>query len=293
MPNKIKIIKKLVSPLIEKVEHDNIFAIAGQCAFFTIITVFPLAMFAVSVLQNFHLPVETFQNILNDVLNEKASEYVSEVLSSAYKDASGISVITMLVTLWTSAQGIHIITNGLNRIHGTYENRNWILLRLRAVFLTVIFFIIIICSMLIVVLGSTINELLQPYIKYVPDIVELIYNLRYFLFYIYLIFLFALLYKNAPNLEKDVRHEFGMRNQLPGAILCATSWYALSFGISIYVDNFNGFSIYGSLTKLAIIMMWIYLCVVFFMLGAEINFVYHKNIMNFRFRKKKLRKNKT
>ena len=32
---------------------------------------------------------------------------------------------------------------------------------------------------------------------------------------------------------------------MPGAFLCTVSWYVLSFGISVYVSDFNGFSVYG------------------------------------------------
>ncbi len=287
MIEKIKKLKKRVDPLLEKIEHDNIFAIAGQSAFFMILTVFPLAMFGVSVLQNLHIPVETFENILGQVLNETASGYVSEFLSNVYKDASGISLITFLATLWSAAQGMHVITNGLNRVHNTYENRNWFLLRLKAIMLTVVFFAILLGSMLVIVLGSTISELLVPYIKLVPDIVKLIFRFRYFILYIYLIYLFALLYKNVPNLEKEVRREYGIRNQLPGAIICATAWFVLSLGISVYVDDWGGFSVYGSLTRMAVIMVWLYFCLISLMLGAEVNIVYHEQIKNFRFRKHK------
>ncbi len=289
MLEKIKVkmgkIKKLIMPLIDKTERDNIFAIAGQSAFFMILTVFPLAMFGVSVLQNLHIPVETFENILGQVLNEKTSGYVSEFLSNVYRDASGISFVTFVMTLWSAAQGMHVITNGLNRVHNTYENRNWFLLRLKAIMLTVVFFAILLCSMLVIVLGSTITNLLVPYIKLVPDIVKLIFYCRYFILYVYLIYLFALLYKNVPNLEKEVRREYGIRNQLPGAIFCATAWFVLSLGISTYVDDWGGFSVYGSLTRLAVIMMWLYFCLISLMFGAEINIVYHEQILNFRFLK--------
>ncbi|MBQ4171272.1 MAG: YihY/virulence factor BrkB family protein, partial [Ruminococcus sp.] len=62
---------------------------------------------------------------------------------------------------------------------------------------------------------------------------------------------------------------------------CAVSWLALSLGISIYVDDFNGFSIYGSLTKLAVVMVWMYFCLVCMLLGTEINRYYHGEIRSF------------
>ena len=40
---------------------------------------------------------------------------------------------------------------------------------------------------------------------------------------------------------------------------------------SIYVDRFNGFSTYGSLTTIIILMLWLYACMYIVMVGAFLN----------------------
>lgn len=271
-------------PITSKILHDNIFAIAGQSAFFLILSAVPLSMFIVSILQNLHIPVEFIENILSGIFSEQIVDEISGFLTNAYKSAVGISLITLIITLWSAAQGIHAITNGLNRIYDAYENRNWLFLRIRAMFYTIAFFAIILISLLIIGLGTSINEWLSPYLKYLPDFVALIYHLRYLLVFLFLVVLFALVYRNFPNISRKQHKEYGIKYQLPGAFLCTLSWYVLSFGISIYVDNFNGFSIYGGLATLAGIMIWLYFCMVCLMICAEINYVYHEQIKNFSLR---------
>ncbi|WP_294466149.1 YihY/virulence factor BrkB family protein [uncultured Ruminococcus sp.] len=268
-------------PITSKCLHDNIFAIAGQSAFFLILSAVPLSMFIVSILQNLHIPVEFIENIFSGIFSEQIVGELSEFLTNAYKNAVGISLITLIITLWSAAQGIHAITNGLNRIYDAYENRNWFFLRIRAMFYTIAFFAIILVSLLIIGLGTSINGWLSPYLKYLPDFVALIYHLRYVLIFLFLVVLFALVYRNFPNISRKQHKEYGIKYQLPGAFLCTLSWYALSFGISIYVDNFNGFSVYGGLATLAGIMIWLYFCMVCLMICAEINYVYHEQIKNF------------
>ena len=285
MLKKIKSTYNLIKPFIDKINRDNVFAIAGQSAFFLLLSIVPLSMFVVSVLQNLHIPVETFENFLSIVLNETATDYVSNFLGNVYQDATGISLITIIVTLWSAAQGMHAITNGLNRIHGTYENRNWFFLRFRAMLYTVILFGILLLSMFVIVLGELLNNMMSQYLPLMPDFIEIIYNLRYIIIYFYLVFLFAIVYRNLPNLSREMRREHSFRYQLPGAVLCATAWFALSFGISIYVGDFNGFSIYGNLAKLAVLMVWLYFCIVCLLLGVEVNFFYHEQIKNFKFKK--------
>ncbi len=286
----MKIVRKY-EPITDKISRDNIFAIAGQSAFFMILSAFPLTMFIVSLFQNLHIPVELIEQVLSEIFSETIVTEISGFLSNVYESAVGISLVTIIITLWSASQGIHAITNGLNRIYDAYENRNWLYLRIRAMFYTIAFFVIILISLIIIVLGSSLNEWLSPYLKYLPDIVTLVYHLRYVLIFMFLVFLFALVYRNFPNITRAEHKEYGLKYQLPGAFLCTVSWYVLSFGISIYVDDFNGFSIYGGLTRLAVIMVWIYFCMVCLMICAEINYIYHDNIKNFSLMKsiKKLR----
>ncbi|MBR1482528.1 MAG: YihY/virulence factor BrkB family protein [Ruminococcus sp.] len=265
-------------PFIDQVIHHNIFAIAGQSAFFLILSSVPLAMFVVSVLQSFHIPFETLDNFFSLVLNETASRYMSDFMSNVYQSTTGISLVTIIITLWSAAKGVQAITNGLNRVHETYENRNWFFLRLRSMVYTVVLFVILTLTMLVVVLGKTLDSLIKQYLVDMPDFIGTVYRYRFVIIFVYLVVLFALIYRNFPNLSREARKGYGFRYQLPGAVLCTVSWFVLSLGISIYVNNFNGFSIYGGLTRLAVIMVWLYFCIICLMLGAEINRFYHPQI---------------
>lgn len=281
----IKKIADKYEPITGKCIRDNVFAIAGQSAFFIVLSAFPLAMFIVSLLQNLHIPVELIELGLNGIFSEKIVAEISDFLTDAYNNAVGISFITLLVTLWSASQGIHAITNGLNRVYNAYENRNWLYLRIRAMIYTVALFVILLVSLIIIVLGSTINGWLSPFLSNLPDFVGFIYHMRYAIVFVFLTILFALIYRNFPNINRAQHKEYGFKYQLPGACLSSISWFVLSLGISIYVDDFNGFSIYGGLTRLAVIMVWIYFCMVCLMICAEINYVYHDNIKNFSLKK--------
>lgn len=148
-------------------------------------------------------------------------------------------------------------------------------------FYTIALFVILLASLVLIVLGSTINDFLSPHLKSLPDIIGIIYHLRYILIFMFLTVLFALIYRNFPNISRSEHKEYGFRSQLPGAFLCTVSWYVLSFGISVYVSDFNGFSVYGGLTRIAVIMIWFYFLMVCLMVCAEINYVYHDRIKAF------------
>ena len=75
-----------------------------------------------------------------------------------------------------------------------------------------------------------------------------------------------LIYKFLPNR----RDKF--RKQIPGAVFTALGWMVISWIFSVYVDVFQGFSsMYGSLTTIVLIMLWMYFCMYSILLGGELN----------------------
>ena len=74
-----------------------------------------------------------------------------------------------------------------------------------------------------------------------------------------------LLYAFVPNVKLKVK------NQFPGALFSAVSWNLFSWGFSIYVGTFNGLSVYGSLSAIVVIMLWLYFCMYLLLIGAHIN----------------------
>ena len=273
-----------LKPFYKKIIFDNIFAIAGQSAFFLVLSAVPLLMFSVSVLQSLHLSTETLGDFLGDTYSSTQVSEWFKSLNNMYKAPTSISVITLIATLWSASKGMHAITNGLNRVHNTYESRTWLSLRLHAMLHTFVFMMIITVTIGVLILGKRLGALIEPYLNKLPGYVVAIYSLRYIIVFLYQVFLFALLYRNTPNLTREVRREYGFRCQLPGAVFCAASWHVLLFAISVYVTDFNGFSIYRGLTQLAIVMIFLYFCMVCLMIGAEINVHFHREIDWFTFR---------
>ena len=271
-------------PFYKKIVFDNIFAIAGQSAFFLILSAVPLLMFSVSILQSMHLSAETLGDFLGDTYSSTQISEWFKSLNDMYTAPTSISIITLIATLWSASKGLHAITNGLNRVHNPYESRTWLSLRLHAMLHTFVFLMIIAVTIGVMVFGKGLGNQIEPYLKKLPGYLVAIYSLRYIIVFLYQVFLFALLYRNTPNLTREKRKEYGFRCQLPGALFCAASWHVLLFAISVYVTDFNGFSIYRGLTQLAIVMIFLYFCMVCLMIGAEINVHFHREIDWFTFR---------
>ena len=80
-------------PFYKKIVFDNIFAIAGQSAFFLILSAVPLLMFSVSILQSMHLSAETLGDFLGDTYSSTQVSEWFKSLNNMYKAPTSISVM--------------------------------------------------------------------------------------------------------------------------------------------------------------------------------------------------------
>ena len=63
-----------------------------------------------------------------------------------------------------------------------------------------------------------------------------------------------------------------MTHHVPGAVLSAAGWMVFSYAFSMYIDKISGFSnMYGSLTTMILIMLWLYFGMYITLIGAEFN----------------------
>jgi len=71
--------------------------------------------------------------------------------------------------------------------------------------------------------------------------------------------------KSANLILGDVYH-------VPGAVLASGGWMIFSYAFAMYIDKFSGFSnMYGSLTTIILIMLWLYFGMYITLIGAEFN----------------------
>ena len=67
-------IMKRYDPIISKCVHDNIFAIAGQSAFFIVLSSVPRIAFGLSILQGLHISTDFIEQALQSVFTDEFLE---------------------------------------------------------------------------------------------------------------------------------------------------------------------------------------------------------------------------
>ncbi len=255
---------------IDKCKKDHVSAFAAQSAFFIVLSLIPFIMLFISLVQYTPVTEGMVLATINRIMPTYISPFLIGITHEMYNNSVGIVSAAAVVAVWSAAKGIQYLTNGLNKVYDIAETRNWILLRFRAILYTLLLVTAIVASMVLMVFGNSLQHLIVQYLPIVSDITQGILKLRSLILMAVLMLFFCMLFKMLPN------RKAAFRSQLPGSILGAVGWSLLSFGISVYVDYFHGFSMYGSLTTIILVMLWLYFGIYILLVCAEINNIYEE-----------------
>ncbi len=256
---------------VKKCRQDNISAFASQSAFFVILSIIPFLMVFISLAQYTPVTESMVMELVNRVMPSYIAPFLVSIIHEVYSRSVGIISFTAVMAIWASAKGIQYLSNGLNAVYDRMETRNYFRLRLRAVLYTLAMLLAIVLLLTLLVFGNSIQKLLLAYIPFVAHLTQLVLALRALILLAVLILFFTVLFKMLPNRKAT------LRSQLPGSVLCALAWYGFSFGVSVYVDYFNGFSMYGSLTTIVLVMLWLYFCMYILLVCGEVNSIYEQH----------------
>ena len=236
-----------IRTFIGKCKEDDISAYAAQSAFFIVLSLIPFVMLFISLVQYTPVTEGMILESVNRLMPNYISPFLIGIIHEIYNDSIGIVSAAAVAAVWSAAKGIQYLTNGLNKVYDIEETRNWLFLRFRAILYTVMLVVAIVASLTLLVFGNSLQHLFAEYLPIVADITQGVLRLRALILLAVLILFFAMV-----------------------------GWYSLSFGISVYVDYFNGFSMYGSLTTMILVMLWLYFGIYILLVCAEVNNIYEE-----------------
>ncbi len=272
MKKKFKKGKIQLIQLLTAISEDHVGAFAAQSAFFFILSFIPFLMVFVSLVKYTSITEELLVQVVKDFAPAYIEKFLADIVGEVYDNSLQFLSITIVMAIWSSAKGAQSLLNGLNAVYRVKETRNWFVRRFWAVVYTLMFILSMIISLLLVAFGGKIQTIIPDRLGFLQKLMNGLIQSRIFILLIILIAFFLLIFKIFPN------RKMTLRSQLPGAIFSALGWYFLTFLISIYVDDFNGFSVYGSLTTWVLVMIWLYFCMYILLIGGKINVAYAKAI---------------
>lgn len=280
MKEKFNRIKGYAFRVMDVVSSHHTGAYAAQAAYFFVLSMIPIILLLLTMVQFTSLTKDYIMNAVLQAFPTTVEGLIESIVDQVYSQSGTIIPITVLVALWSAGRGVLSITNGLNCVYESRETRNYVYLRIRASLYTVIFLVAIILSLVLSVFGNRIAIMLNQHFPVLVRLIDTVIRSRTLITLGILTLFWDLVYKYLPN-RKNIG-KTTMKKQLPGAIFTACAWQVISFIFSIYLDIFTGFTtMYGSLTMIILIMLWLYMCMYVILLGGEVNALLQRAIKMF------------
>ena len=270
------LIKKVLA-FMDKIAEDHISAYAAQSAFFLVLSLIPIILLLLTLIQYTPVTKADVMTVAYEFFPTTIRTTMVSIINEVYNQSRAVIPLTAIIAVWSAGRGTLAMTNGLNCIYDQNETRSYLFLRARAAIYTVLLIIVMALSLVLLGFGNTISLWINQYIPMFDYAANFIIEIRTIAVICVLIVFSTSIYRFLPNKSKEQQRK--IKSQLPGAVFTAFGWTLASFVISIYMDIFKGFSnMYGSLTTIVLIMLWLYFCMYILLIGGEINVLLAKQL---------------
>ena len=238
---------------------------AANASFFLILSVFPVLVILLALIRYTGMQVETFTDLISEVVPGALMPMVNRLVLSAYVNSSGtVLSISAVAALWSASRGMYSFVTGLNAIYDVKENRGYLRTRLISMGYTFAFLLVLLLTLVLHVFGADLLRMLEE--LPIPAFLLNLLDLRVFLLLILQTALFCAMFMVLPN----ERNRLG--ESLPGALLASLGWQIFTNLYSVYSQKFTAYaSIYGSVYVVALGMLWLYFCICIVFYGGVLN----------------------
>lgn len=263
--DKLKKFEK-INDLLTTIGHHHTGAYAAQAAYFFVLSLIPIILLLLTMVQYTPATKADVMKAVVQIFPSSVDGLLVSIVNEVYNQSRTIIPITIVMALWSAGKGVLSVTYGLNLVYDSFETRGYLYLRIRATLYTFLFILTIVFMLTLPIFGDGLAILILSHAPLLERLIYTILEMRTVASFILLILFWIIVYRYLPNRKDKIR------NQIPGAFFTALGWIILSFVFSVYLDIFTGFSsMYGSLTTIVLIMLWLYLCMYIMLLGAEVN----------------------
>ena len=263
----------IVTAVVRKYLALDMAVYAGSATLFLLMASFPMLMWVlvlVNLLPGFS--VESVAELLADFLPQIPSVQESTIqllqnLSS--QSAQFVASLAVLTTIVSASGGMSALQIGLQRL--TPGSRRTFLNRLLAVGYTFVFELLLLVMLALQGMKSLFARFADtlPFFRHYAAVVheaQRVANIGRFVIIPLLFVLLLLIYTYVPGGRRT------LRSQLPGTIFATAGWLIFSRVFSFYILHFWRLSyIYGSLTAVILVILWLFVIINLIFLGAGLN----------------------
>jgi len=268
MWTKAKRYLKKILKIISKIEMR---VLPGNIAFFSVLALVPVLTIILYIASYFSISIDSLIVTIEDVLPYKVSEVVIDFISGKGFD-SGLGTFN-IIAFFIASNGTNAIVNASNTLYKV-ERTDPIKDRIKSIILLIILIALIIFLLLVPMFGGKILVLFGD--NSITEKIHLLYKLlKWPLTFLIIYCNLKLIYTFSPStniMSKDTTY---------GALFTTIIWTIATAIFSYYLHYFSNYDIiFGNLSSIVMLMMWIYILAYVFVMGMAINTIRVNNNKN-------------
>ena len=257
-----KYFKDFFSNVFEIIMKPEMMVLPGQLAFSFILSVVPIVSIISAIGTMFGVNVDTVSELLGRIFT---SIQFDVIVPSIFEQQFNLKyLIVIIVLFYTASNGANSIIVASNQIYGIKKD-NYFRRRFKAMVMTLLLCVLYIFILLVPLLGNKIISSFD-YFNFKSIIDPILTIIRGPITWFIIYYFVKSIYVIAP--DKEV-----MRSGINlGAVFTTLFWVLATYLYSGWINNFNAYDkYYGSLSNIAILMLWIYWLCYIFVIGLSLN----------------------
>ena len=241
---------------------------SAACAYYLFVSLVPMIMLVVSLIRYTPLTEAVVLQAVSDYVPDQLYTILKTIVNSIYRGGGAALTVSIVLTIWSASKSMKALMRGMDSVYDAERQEDFFVFSFRACVYMVIFVVLLLISLLVMVYGGEILQLLYNILPH-GGAVDWLFGLTRYLRYIIALALLALVF--SFTYWRMPARSLPYRAQWTGAVFCAVSWSAFSFIFSAYVSVSHQFGAYGVIGTVMVAMIWVYYCFYFLLLGGYIN----------------------
>lgn len=253
--------------LIKKIFKDDIIGNGAQLAYFLMLAFIPFLIFLITLIGKSRISSDDLLMFLSTIMPKTSFELIKTTIGTVI-DAQRSDIMwgSIILAIWVSSSGFGAVIKGLNMSYDVQETRSYILRKFLSIVYTLLLAWTIAMTLLLFVFGGVIEKFIISRLHHQFLINIFWYAGRYSIILIVMFIIFLFLYNVTPC------KRLGWKEVMPGAIFTTIGWIVTSLIFTFYVNNFNNYArIYGGLSAVFAIMIWLFISSLTLLVGGELN----------------------
>ncbi|MFA5604061.1 MAG: YihY/virulence factor BrkB family protein [Bacilli bacterium] len=262
----MSIIKRKILTLISVIKKPEMEILPGNLAFSLVISITPVLTLFV-LLASF-LPIST--DTLMNFMIKTFPQDVSDILIP-FMNGTGFNLnvgVYLIIGFMIASNGLYSVITSSNTLYKK-ESSTTIKRRIKAVMLAIMLVFLFIFILIVLAFGNSILKLfitLYPGSEFFETLYAIYVFMKWPLGFVAIFFNINLIYAFAP--DSLIPSKYTRK----GALFTTFAWMIVTSIYSYYVSNIANYdAIYGGLSSIMVMMIWIYILSFVFVLGIALN----------------------